>query len=213
MYRVVDLDTGEVTLAVRSGFRAAGVTAVLDHSTGGSRIYTADSTMGIGLTTVGGVSLTPDSLPDGLVDEPFEFELDAQGSPLPTLSLTGALPPGLALDLASGILSGTPTETGTFSFTVTASNGVSPDASREYSVTIGAVPALTTRTLPSATASEEYSAQIEAEGVSRPHIRGGRGLASGGAVARPGHGRDQRYTHETRRLHVHSPSQQLFRRR
>lgn len=168
VYRVVDLDTGEVTLAVRSGFRAAGVTAVVDHSTGGSRIYTADSTMGIGLTTVGGVSLTPDSLPDGLVDEPFEFELDAQGSPLPTLSLTGALPPGLALDLASGILSGTPTETGTFSFTVTASNGVSPDASREYSVTIGAVPALTTRTLPSATASEQYSAQIEAEGFPVP---------------------------------------------
>lgn len=42
------------------------------------------------------------------------------GYPAPTVAVTGALPPGLAFE--GGVLSGTPTAVGTFTFTLTATN-------------------------------------------------------------------------------------------
>jgi hypothetical protein len=68
---------------------------------------------------------------------PYAFK--ASGFPLPTFALTaGALPDGLSLDSASGVLSGTPTTPGTFTFTVGASNSLGHDAA---SVTITVAPA------------------------------------------------------------------------
>ncbi len=49
----------------------------------------------------------------------------ATGNPAPVFNVTaGALPAGITLTAATGVLSGTPTAGGTFNFTVTASNGV-----------------------------------------------------------------------------------------
>ena len=47
----------------------------------------------------------------------------------------GSLPDGLGLS-AAGVLSGTPTSAGSFTFTVTASNGLFPDASASFSLTV-----------------------------------------------------------------------------
>src|SRR5262249_17032460 len=61
---------------------------------------------------------------------PYSYQVDAQGSPEPvayTLS-SGAVPTGLHLDAATGLLSGTPTAVGSFSFRITASSGFPPDA-------------------------------------------------------------------------------------
>ncbi len=53
---------------------------------------------------------------------PYGLSLIANGSPAPTYSLlAGALPPGLTLS-PSGVLSGTPTQQGGYTFTVQASN-------------------------------------------------------------------------------------------
>ena len=43
-----------------------------------------------------------------------------------------------AADATSGVISGTPTTPGTYTFTVTASNGTAPDASATYTVVIAA---------------------------------------------------------------------------
>jgi hypothetical protein len=52
--------------------------------------------------------------------------------------------PGLSIDLATGVITGTPTQAGTFAFTVTASNGFLPDATQALSIEVAAAAATTT---------------------------------------------------------------------
>ena len=67
------------------------------------------------------------------------FQIIATGTPAPTFTVAGALPSGVTLSPA-GVLSGTPTTAGTFIFTVTAANGVSPDATQAFTLTVTALP-------------------------------------------------------------------------
>ncbi len=50
----------------------------------------------------------------------------------------GALPAGMVFDEVSGVLSGTPEESGEFNFTVTATDGVNPDVSKNYTLLVAA---------------------------------------------------------------------------
>ena len=71
----------------------------------------------------------------------------------------GALPGGLTLS-TGGSLSGTPTASGTFSFTVTATDSTAPTpqtGSQAFSLTINPPPSITTTTLPATTVGAAYS--------------------------------------------------------
>ncbi|MEY2484503.1 MAG: hypothetical protein QOH39_151 [Verrucomicrobiota bacterium] len=72
------------------------------------------------------------------VGSPFSFSFTATGNPAPTFAVTGGtLPPGLTLS-SKGVLSGTPSSAGNGSFpniTVTATNGIVPDAQQSFSIT------------------------------------------------------------------------------
>jgi VCBS repeat-containing protein len=58
------------------------------------------------------------------------------GTPAGSFALSaGDLPPGLTLS-GAGVLSGTPTEGGDYTFTLTASNGLFADASKQFTITI-----------------------------------------------------------------------------
>ncbi len=75
------------------------------------------------------------------------FTYLATGNPSPTFSLTtGSLPSGVTLS-SGGILAGIPITGGTFSFTVSASNGISPNANQSFTLTVN--PAVTTTALTS----------------------------------------------------------------
>ncbi|WP_458040678.1 MULTISPECIES: ice-binding family protein [Bacteria] len=75
----------------------------------------------------------------GTAGTEYSYTVTASGTPTPTYSITGGtLPTGLGLDATSGTISGTPTTPGTYTFTVTASNGTSADASATYTVVIAA---------------------------------------------------------------------------
>ena len=75
---------------------------------------------------------------DGTVGMAYRQELAATGDATIVWSIAGGrLPDGLSLS-ADGIISGTPTAAGTSAFTVKASNGVAPDATKELSITIKA---------------------------------------------------------------------------
>jgi hypothetical protein len=68
------------------------------------------------------------------------------------------LPPGLSLNMASGIITGAPTIPGTFSFVVTVSDSLGATASQTYSITvIAAGPAIGTSSLPNGQYNSPYT--------------------------------------------------------
>ncbi|MEV4736847.1 MULTISPECIES: putative Ig domain-containing protein [unclassified Microbacterium] len=87
--------------------------------------------------------LTTLSLPSGTGGIPYSTTIAASGTPAPSFAVTtGALPAGLTLDPATGVLAGTPTVSGAFPFTVTASStvsGIAASSSRAYTLTLDAV--------------------------------------------------------------------------
>lgn len=85
------------------------------------------------------IVVSPASLPNPAVGTPYSQTVSATGGVGPYgFSLTaGALPTGLALS-GAGAITGTPTQVGSFGFTVTSTDNFGQAASRAYSVVIGA---------------------------------------------------------------------------
>jgi uncharacterized repeat protein (TIGR03803 family) len=84
------------------------------------------------------------------VGTPYSFSYATSGFPSPTFSLTaGTLPPGVTLS-ATGVLMGTPTQPGTYSGTVTVSNGIGAAATQNFTLVVTAGPATDTPALPPA---------------------------------------------------------------
>ena len=70
----------------------------------------------------------------------YSYTLAATGSPAPTFTLSsGTLPAGLALS-SDGLISGTPSETGSFAITIIASNGVFPNDAVNYTLVVQPAP-------------------------------------------------------------------------
>ncbi|OWK43777.1 choice-of-anchor Q domain-containing protein [Fimbriiglobus ruber] len=83
------------------------------------------------------VTVGPTGLPAASVGVGYSQALTASGpvGPYTFAVTTGALPAGLTLN-SSGVLSGTPTAAGTFSFTVTATNATSESGTVAYTFTV-----------------------------------------------------------------------------
>jgi len=66
------------------------------------------------------------------------FTVSATGTPAPTLSESGALPGGVSFAAATGLLAGTPAagSEGTYPLQFTAANGVAPDATQAFTLTV-----------------------------------------------------------------------------
>jgi len=68
----------------------------------------------------------------------YNFTMTATGSPAATFTVpVNTLPPGLTLS-SSGVISGTPTQTGSFTGTITASNSIGSPATQNFSITVSA---------------------------------------------------------------------------
>ncbi|MFN7561656.1 MAG: InlB B-repeat-containing protein [Prosthecobacter sp.] len=85
--------------------------------------------------------------PVGLIDHVSEGKINTayaartvvvEGALPFTAVQEGALPPGMNFDEVTGVLDGTPTASGSFQFKVTASDGVNPDVSKNYTLTVAA---------------------------------------------------------------------------
>lgn len=85
------------------------------------------------------VTITSNAPPSPIaINTPFQFSFTANGFPAPGFSLlSGSFPPGLSI-AANGVLQGTPTQTGSFSGTVRASNGVGTSATQNFTITVAA---------------------------------------------------------------------------
>lgn len=98
--------------------------------------YQSQTTIPGGFTYVEPPVITTPTLPDGLVDQAYTATVATTGAGPITLAVTaGELPAGLTLDPNTGLVSGTPTTAGSYTFTVTATNQYGTDT-QEYTIVI-----------------------------------------------------------------------------
>ena len=129
----------------------------------------------LAITVAPGLSITTVSLANALAGSNYSTNLAAGGGAGPyTWAITsGSLPNGVTLT-PSGVLSGTPTAAGTFTFTAQVTDSTSPTpqtATSTLSLTVGAALTVTTTSpLQSGMVGSPYSVTLAASGGTAPYI-------------------------------------------
>lgn len=135
-----------VSRGITETLGVASPTSVAVTPDGSTAVVTSRSRHTITLIAIGEVAeLVPTAdLPTPTLGAAYNISVARSlGSPPASFAVTaGALPAGLSLDATSGVLSGTPTSAGPYSFTITATNDVGT-TSVSYSGEIPAVLAAT----------------------------------------------------------------------
>ncbi len=200
--------TGPYTFAVTSGALPAGLslsaggnlfgtpgatgsftftlTATDSQSSSGSRTYVLN-------VNVATLDITPSSLADTAAGGSYAATLSGSGGTAPyTFALTNgtSLPPGLALS-PGGALTGTPSQVGSYTFTVKVTDGTGQVATRAYNFRVLLNPLTVTATLPNATYAKSYDKSFSAAGGAEPYtytlaagpLPAGLSLSSGGRLS------------------------------
>src|SRR5207237_1190433 len=113
-------------------------------------------------------------------------------SPVTWTISQGTFPQGLSLAASTGVISGTPSTTGTAAFTVRLTDSGGGSTTKALSLTINAPPlAVTTSSLPAGTVGVAYSQALAASGGTSPYtwtmasgtLPAGLSLAAGGTIS------------------------------
>lgn len=116
-------------------------------------------------------AIAPAALPEATLGLPYRADLQGSGSTAPYRwsVAAGALPAGLSLDAASGVVSGVPTAPGRSDVTVALQGGDGQRATRAYAIEVkaGAL-SVATEALPGATVEAPYRATLTAAGGIAP---------------------------------------------
>ena len=180
-----------VTFAVTTGTLPAGLT--LNSSTGlitgtptasGAAAFTVTATDSASRTATRALTLTvlprfllsTTSLPNATLGLPYSAPVETQGAlGTPSFALLpgGSLPAGLALNAATGQITGTPTAVGASTFQLRAEDSANPaerNATETFTLTVNPSPlGITTASLPRATAGLPYSQTLAATGGVTPY--------------------------------------------
>lgn len=133
--------TADSTAAVTGRLLASTAAVTLDSNVIDAPIGCADASGTVVRTSPTIVSGAPTHATQG---RPYSHQVTATGGAPSTYAISsGALPAGLTMNSATGLISGTPTSPGMFSFSVTAANGGPPDSTVPYTLTVARAPVVT----------------------------------------------------------------------
>lgn len=123
----------------------------------------------LSLTITDELAVTTNSpLTPGVINAAYSLQLASVGGIGPnTWSSTGSLPAGLTVNSA-GLLSGTPTTAGTFSFTATVTDSLTTTADKDLTLTINPALAVSTSSLASGNVQSAYSQTVTTTGGLAP---------------------------------------------
>jgi len=119
-------------------------------------------------------TITTPSLPAGTFHVAYNQSVSVTGG-IGTLVwgvTSGALPPGLDLDPSNGTISGTPTTSGSFNFTLRVTDAIPLFDQQNFTISISAPtpPSITTSSLPAGTVNQPYATtQLTATGGTPPY--------------------------------------------
>jgi hypothetical protein len=129
------------------------------------------SSKSLSITVYATLTISTSFLPEGIMGSAYSQTLAATGGKTPyTWSKTaGSLPAGLSLAGSTGVLSGTPTTTGTSTFTVQVKDTNNTTIVKTLSISIYAPLVISTSTLPAGTKGTAYSQTLTATGGKIPY--------------------------------------------
>ena len=142
------------------------ITATDDNGCTGSQAYT------VNISACPTITVSPATLPNGTIGVAYSQTVSASGGAAPyTFAVTsGALPDGLTLDTNTGDITGTPTATGAFNFTITATDDNACTGSQAYTVNINCPTiTVTPATLPDGDLGVAYSQTVSGSGGAAPY--------------------------------------------
>ena len=116
------------------------------------------------------------TLPNWTIASPINETIVTSGGTVPiTFSLDpnpnyGPLPTGVTLNTSTGVISGTPSITGSFNFGIIGTDASGSSFSNPYSITINSLISITPGSLPATTQGLFYSETISATGGTGPYV-------------------------------------------
>lgn len=139
------------------------------------------------------LAISTTAVSGGTVGQSYGFVFEGAGGVPPYSWQGSALPPGLSLASATGILSGTPSSAGTFSFAVTLRDSLAVSVAKSFSIVIAAgapppppppaVLAITTASpLPNGTVDSPYATFFSGTGGAQPYVWTSTALPAGLAL-------------------------------
>ena len=119
-------------------------------------------------TSCGAITINPSTLTAGNINTPYtQTFTQTGGTGSAAFGITGTLPLGLTFTSA-GVLSGTPTQSGSFPITVSAVDAANCLGTRQYTLLIGNL-VIATTSLPDTRINQAYSQTLTATGGTAPY--------------------------------------------
>ncbi|MGH9513304.1 MAG: beta strand repeat-containing protein [Terriglobales bacterium] len=177
----VDNGNGTATL---SGTPATGTNGTYSLAFTAHNTAPPDATQTFTLTVDAAPAITSANSATFITGNAGSFTVTATGTPIPTLTKTGALPSGVTFvdnKNGTGALSGTPAAgtSGVYNFTLTAHNTTSPDATQAFTLTVNSAPAITSANKATFTTGTAGSFTVTTTGTPTPSVSVSGALPSG----------------------------------